>query len=45
MGVFGGDTDGGFEAVVLLVDVLVDEWVVQQAMSPVENRVFTNHEH
>lgn len=44
MSVFGSDTNSGFEAMVLLVDVLVDEWVMQQTMSPIEKRVFTNHE-
>jgi len=36
MGVFACDTDGGFELVVLFVDVFVNSGVVKESMGPIE---------
>ncbi len=44
VGVLGGDADGGLELVVLLVDPLVEEGGVQEAVTPVKDGVFDDHE-
>jgi hypothetical protein len=44
MGIFGTDRDGHNKFVVFLVYVRIEEFVMQQTVSPIENEVLNEHE-